>query len=53
MVSLEDDVEVPLGDRGVVLAGPLDSDRAVHLEGSEERRLGNVPGHSTKEHLLE
>ena len=53
LVSLEDDIEVPLGNRGVVLARPLDSDWAVHLEGREEGGLGNVPGHSTEENLLE
>ena len=51
LVVLEDDVEVPLGDGGVVLAGPLDSDGAVHLEGGEEGRLGDVPWDAPEEHL--
>ena len=51
LVVLEDDVEVPLGDGGVVLAGPLDSDGTVHLEGGEERGLGYVPGNAPEEDL--
>lgn len=50
-VVFEDDVEIPLGDGGVILAGPLDSDGAVHLEGREERGLCYVPRNSPEEHL--
>ena len=51
LVVLEYDVEVTLGDRGVVLPRPLDPDLPELLEHVEERRLRDVPGDAAQEDL--